>query len=139
MPSKYDDMKVSDIKACLKKVGMSQVGDKGTMIHRLDLFHRCDSKKLTVKGDQNPCLLKGNDLKHCASKLGISPMLTPDEMLTDLVALLEATMPSASSSSANSNGDENSAEGKSGKNVDAVGIAKLVLELSELDDYEVHN
>ena len=144
MPSKYDNMKASEIKDRLKKVGMSQVGDKGTMIYRLDIFDRCDTKKLTVEGDVNPCLLKAGDLKKCASKLGISPMLTSDEILGELVTLLEAssaktstTRPSSSGTSSSSvtagqkGGEQNSS------NIDGVGIAKLILELNETDDYEV--
>jgi hypothetical protein len=145
MPSKYEDMKASEIKDRLKKVGMSQVGDKGTMIYRLDIFDRCDAKKLTVEGDINPCLLKTGDLKKCASKLGISPMLTSDEILGELVTLLEAsaaktaTNRSSSSSSSTSNGSQSATDGQKGgeQSVDGVGIAKLILELSETDDYEV--
>ena len=146
MPSKYDDMKASDIKGRLKDIGMSQVGDKGTMIYRLDLFDRCSSKELTVDGTVNPCLLKAGDLKKHASKLGISPMLTPDEILAELVTILEASKKSeikkSSSSSAESvqvNTDSVSADTSQAKSsgIDAVGIAKRVLELSETDDYEV--
>ena len=142
MPSKYDDMKVSDIKGRLKEIGMSQVGDKGTMIYRLDLFDRCEAKKLSVEGDTNPCLLKAGDLKKCASKLGISPMLTSDEILSELVKMLEASKKnspdkkSSSSASSAKQGSESSGDQGSG-GIDAVGIAKLVLELSETDDYEV--
>ena len=141
MPSKYEDLKVSDIKDRLKKIGMSQAGDKGTLTYRLDLFDRCEARKLTVDGDKNPCHLKAGDLKKCASKLGISPMLTPDEILTELVTLLEASAPRAasesSSSSKSSNADNAQSSKEGGGNVDAVGIAKLVLELNETDDYEV--
>lgn len=70
---------------------MSQVGDKGTLTYRLDLFDKCQAKELTVDGDINPCLLKGNDLKKCASKLGVSPMLLPDEILAELITILEAS------------------------------------------------
>jgi hypothetical protein len=70
---------------------MSQVGDKGTLTYRLDLFDKCQAKELTVDGDINPCLLKGNDLKKCAAKLGISPMLLPDEILAELITILEAS------------------------------------------------
>ena len=146
MPSKYEDMKASDIKGRLKDIGMSQVGDKGTMIYRLDLFDRCSSKELTVDGTVNPCLLKAGDLKKHASKLGISPMLTPDEILAELVTILEASKKSdtkkSSSSTAESNQEKNEslpAEGSQSQSggIDAVGIAKRVLELSETDDYEV--
>lgn len=144
MPSKYENLKASEIKERLKKVGMSQVGDKGTMIYRLDIFDRCDSKKLVVDGDVNPCLLKAGDLKKCASKLGISPMLTSDEILGELVTLLEAssaktsTNRSSSSTSSSVKGSNSSTEGQQGgSNIDGVGIAKLILELSETDDYEV--
>ena len=141
MPSKYEDMKVTEIKDCLKKIGMSQVGDKGTMTHRLDLYDRCDARKLTVDGDKNPCHLKAGDLKKCASKLGISPMLTSDEILAELVTLLEASAPRAASESSSSSKSSNVENGQSAKegggNIDAVGIAKLVLELNETDDYEV--
>jgi hypothetical protein len=141
MPSKYEDLKVSDIKDRLKKIGMSQAGDKGTLTYRLDLFDRCEARKLTVDGDKNPCHLKAGDLKKFASKLGISPMLTPDEILAELVTLLEASAPRAasesSSSSKSSNADNGQSSKEGGGNVDAVGIAKLVLELNETDDYEV--
>jgi hypothetical protein len=70
---------------------MSQVGDKGTLEYRLDLFDKCQAKELTVDGDINPCTLKGADLKKCASKLGISPMLLPDEILAELITILEAS------------------------------------------------
>lgn len=70
---------------------MSQVGDKGTLEYRLGLFDKCQAKELTVDGDINPCTLKGNDLKKCASKLGISPMLLPDEILAELITILEAS------------------------------------------------
>ena len=141
MPSKYEDMKVTEIKDCLKKIGMSQVGDKGTMTHRLDLYDRCDARKLTVDGDKNPCHPKAGDFKKCASKLGISPMLTSDEILAELVTLLEASAPRAASESSSSSKSSNVENGQSAKegggNIDAVGIAKLVLELNETDDYEV--
>ena len=144
MPSKYDNMKASEIKDRLKNVGMSQVGDKGTMIYRLDIFDRCDTKKLTVEGDVNPCLLKAGDLKKCASKLGISPMLTSDEILGELVTLLEAssaktstTRPSSSGTSSSSVTAGQKGGEQNGSNIDGVGIAKLILELNETDDYEV--
>lgn len=146
MPSKYDDMKASDIKGRLKEIGMSQVGDKGTMIHRLNLFDRCSTKKLTVEGTINPCLLKAGDLKKHASKLGISPMLTPDEILAELVTILEASnnnhikkQDSSSSKSTTEQVKSDSAEMPQANSggIDAVGIAKRVLELSETDDYEV--
>mmetsp|Transcript_26973 Transcript_26973/g.25829 ORF Transcript_26973/g.25829 Transcript_26973/m.25829 type:complete len:441 (+) Transcript_26973:101-1423(+) len=138
MPSKYDKLKASEIKDKLKKIGMSQAGDKGTQIYRLDLFDKCQAKELTVDGDINPCLLKGNDLKKCASKLGISPMLLPDEILAELITILEA-----SGSKKQKKDDEGSSSSSSateqsggGGGIDGVSIAKKVLELSETDDYE---
>ena len=132
---------MSDIKDRLKKIGMSQVGDKGTLTYRLDLFDRCDARKLTVDGDKNPCHLKTGDLKKIASKRGISPMLTSDEILAELVTLLEASAPRATSESSSSSKSSDAESGQSAKdgggNIDAVGIAKLVLELNETDDYEV--
>ena len=149
MPSKYDDMKASDIKGRLKEIGMSQVGDKGTMIYRLDLFDRCDAKKLSLEGDLNPCLMKAGDLKKHASKLGISPMLTADEILEEVVKVLEASKKSAptqilTSSSKSSNNENATASNESSEQsnaggIDAIGIAKRVLELSETDDYEVRH
>ena len=71
-------------------------------------------------------------------------MLTSDEILGELVTLLEAssaktstTRPSSSGTSSSSvtagqkGGEQNSS------NIDGVGIAKLILELNETDDYEV--
>ena len=149
MPSKYDDMKASDIKGKLKEIGMSQVGDKGTMIYRLDLFDRCNSKKLSIDGDINPCLMKAGDLKKHASKLGVSPMLTADEILEEVVKILEASKKNTAVPKPNSsvksedpkeetdrNQNEPSEQANS-NGIDAVGIAKRVLELSETDDYEV--
>jgi hypothetical protein len=43
-----------------------------------------------VENDQNPMLLTGGELKKCAAKRGINPMLTPEEMLDELKPLQES-------------------------------------------------
>ena len=143
MSASFNKMSVGDLKARLKNVGMSQAGDKGTLIFRLQLHDKCVSKGLTTfapstGSPQNPCSMKFPDLKVAAAKLGVSPIGTQDEILTGVVEALErlpASKPDGKDQESSTKEKAVSDNNSSGE-VDSIAVARRVLELSEMDDYE---
>lgn len=85
-----------------------------------------------VDTNQNPMLLTGGELKKAAAKRGISPMLTPEEMLDELIKKLENEKGSSVSSSSTVGG---AAATNSSVN-NAIMIAKKIIELAENYDDE---
>mmetsp|Transcript_2272 Transcript_2272/g.2095 ORF Transcript_2272/g.2095 Transcript_2272/m.2095 type:complete len:585 (-) Transcript_2272:113-1867(-) len=130
-------MKTSELKACLKELGMSQGGDKGTLECRISKGE--ESVKLGLKTpDGNPVhQLKLAKLKPYAAKAGISPIGSLDEIMFEYIDFLKKN-------SNNDNGDKGEgddstkAEGgnaSNGKKPDAAGLSSRVLQLAEEDDF----
>ena len=111
---------------------MTQAGDKGTLIHRLELHEKCTKQKLTVEDGRNPCNINIGDLKKYVARAGLSPIGTADELLTSLVNhLSEHTVPALSdTNSAQSMQDTIQSAGPSD-----IEIAKKILQLDASDDY----
>jgi hypothetical protein len=130
MSTKWEKKSAADLKAVLKGFGMTQAGDKGTLIHRIGLHEKCSEQKLVVEDGRNPCELNITDLKRFVARAGLSPIGTADELLTSLVGHLAATGSSGSSRAAAESDLEASTQGPSD-----VEIAKRVIELDASDDY----
>ena len=79
---------VSELKDILKQAGMTQAGDKGTLIYRIGLFNTAKEYKMEHEGT-NICLLKTSSLQKAAAKHGVSPIGNNDEILTAFVAALK--------------------------------------------------
>ena len=137
MSKSFEKMSQNELKGLLKEAGMSQSGDKGTLVFRLGLYNTCRDLNLTVLDGKNPCQLKLSELKTAVAKNGCSLIGNQDEMLTELVGKLKSKKPmesapvSSSASKGESSGDSSSGSG----GIDAVAIARKVLELDELDDW----
>jgi len=118
-PKKQDLESLSnkELKARCKELGLSQTGEKGTLVWRLKLKER--SAALTLDDGRSPFELKAGELKKTAASFGVNPMGTNDELLEGLVAALEKKKP-------------NSGE----KTTSSVDVAKRVLELFDADDFE---
>jgi hypothetical protein len=127
---------MDNLKEHLKSVGMTQSGDKGTLIHRCQLFEKCIDKNIVVENGKNPCLLKAADLKKIVAQNGLSPIGSNDELLTSLVNHLISSQLSTSTSApaANSSAGHNSTT--SSQSPSNVAIARRILELNEIDDFE---
>ena len=89
---------------------------------------------------KNICLLKMGELKKFAARNGVNPMNTQDEILTELVDMLKKrgkTSDSSASSTATPVTDATTATSStSNQAVDPIALARRVLELDELNDYE---
>lgn len=89
---------------------------------------------------KNICLLKMGELKKFAARNGVNPMNTQDEILTELVDMLKKrgkTSDSSASSTATPATDTITATSStSNQAVDPIALARRVLELDELNDYE---
>ncbi len=109
--------------------------DKGTYIWRLKLYDKVVEKALMVDDNRNPMLLPGGELKKVAAKRGISPMLTPEEMLDELIKKLESEKGSTAASSSTSNGETTTTNNNTSTN-NAIIIAKKIIELAENYDDE---
>lgn len=129
----YNKLSASELKEALKKVGMVQSGDKGTLIYRLELYDKCKNNDLKTSNGENPCNLKMAALKVAVAKAGVSPIGTQDELLSALVEYLLLNNTKTSKS-----GEESATSGsKTSKGeMDGVAIAKAILELEEQDDDE---
>lgn len=127
----FDKKSVGELKELLKKAGMVQSGDKGTLVWRLNIHKKCIEKGLHV-GGVNPCEMKMKDLTKACAQSGVSPIGNQDELLDALVKHLEVTKPSTTSSSQSSSSSQSAGGGVS----DPIAIARRVLELDELDDWE---
>lgn len=114
---------VAELKEYLKAIGMSQSGDKGTLLHRVKLYDSCDEKCVLIDG-KNPGLLKLPELRGAAAQRGLSPIGNADELLN---ALVEHLMKQSSSS----DGINPSSSDDRG-----VQIASQVLELGENGEHE---
>ena len=92
---------------------------------------------------KNICLLKMGELKKFAAKNGVNPMNTQDEILTELVDMLKKRgKPTGSSASSSGSSaptpsvSTGAAASASTQTVDPIALARRVLELDELNDYE---
>lgn len=137
---------VQEIKEHLKSIGLSQTGDKGTLIHRISMYDRCVTQNLTVDDNnaiRNPCLLKLSELKISCSKRGLSPIGIQDELLQSLITWLEQNNVSSKKQTSDdkslpdsvNNSQSASTTGRI-SSVDEIAVAKRVLELIDVEDYE---
>ena len=119
----YDNMKLDELKNLLKAAGMTQAGDKGTLVWRLKLLDTCNKKKLVDAAfSKNPCSLKIAELRTASAREGLSPIGNQDELLGELVKHLEKKAPSASSVSKGADGQgKTQASGGSGSGTEADG------------------
>jgi hypothetical protein len=123
-------MKLDELKTLLKAAGMTQAGDKGTLVWRLKLLDTCNKKKLVDAAfSKNPCSLKIAELRTASAREGLSPIGNQDELLGELVKHLEKKAPSAAPASSASKGVDgqgkaqaNSGGGGSGTEADGSGI-----------------
>ena len=122
----YDKLTLSDLKGICKKHGLTQQGEKETIIWRIKLKDKCDSQSLKTFDGSVPYLCNEAKLRIACAKEGVSCIGNKDEMLDLLVSHLANKAGNVSSLSGSSSG--------SGK-VDPVLVAKRVLELDELDDF----
>lgn len=119
----------------LEGKGMTQTGDKGTLIHRCQLYSICEENGIMVNDGVNPCALKPADLKKCVARNGLSPIGSNDELLTSLVNLLKSKPPEQSLKS--TEGENLHVQGESShEGPKDVEIARRIIELDEVDDYE---
>ena len=132
MPTDYERLKVKDLKDLCKKRGCTNSGEKGVLIWRLKLSDRVISSSLEVNG-ATPFALSNGELKKVCAQHGVSPMLTPDEMMEALVKILETKK---AKSSPSSSAAQDSGGGGSSGGPDPVALAQRVMELAEIDDDE---
>lgn len=123
-------MSVSELKEKLRVAGLSQVGDKQTLIFRLKLFSTAQEFSMEYEGT-NVCKLKAADLKKAASKYGVSPIGSNDEILTALVEYLKSKGKPTDQPVANASRTDESSDG-----INPVTVAKRVLQLAEDGDEE---
>ena len=126
----WNSCSTDELKRFLKMVGMTQAGDKGTLVHRCSLYEKCTAHNL-ICADQNPCLLKISRLRKEVSAAGLSPIGTQDELLTSLVDHLIKL------SEVNYETEKRDpSETKAKEKLDAVAIARRILSLAEDDNFE---
>jgi len=137
-----EKLKVGELKGFLKDHGISQTGEKGTLMFRIKAF--LDGERLKIDG-LNPALLKAGELKKECAKRGLSPMGYPDELLESLIGYLKThgsgdstaaasgERPSAQEKTgAESGGNEE--EGNKGGNA-TLALIQRIVELGEEDDW----
>lgn len=123
-------MSVSELKEQLRVAGLSQVGDKQTLVFRLKLFATAKEYNMNYDGI-NVCQLKAADLKKAASKHGVSPIGSNDEILAALVEYLKSKgISTDQQASALPQVESNNAA------VNPVAVAQRVLQLAEDGDEE---
>eukprot|EP01041_Mallomonas_annulata_P002184 gene2184-4248_t len=138
MPPKVknlDKLSANELKTHLKEIGMSQTGDKGTLLYRCQLHEKCVSKDLLVDG-QNPCSMKIGDLRKAVSVLGLSPIGSQDELLASLVGHLELNRPKKVEVSFEKDQNVSSKSQSEGTSIDPIAVARRILALDENDDHE---
>lgn len=127
---------VSELKLCLKDLGMSQAGDKGTLEYRIKKGKESVEFELkTPDGDPVQTLKLGKLKKH-AAKVGISPIGTLDEIMFSYIDFLKKTKRSNNASSTDHK-QEGSKDKKldTSKNAVKQELSEKVLKLSEEDDF----
>jgi hypothetical protein len=135
MTSKWDKMSSTSLKAHLKSIGMTQAGDKGSMIHRCMLYDKVEQNSLTTDDGRNPCVLNITDLKRSASKVGVSPIGTADEILTEYINALVSRGAHTSRQGDSSDPGVLSDLPKAAKTSNPIDIARRIIELDESDDF----
>ena len=150
----YEKLSCPALKEKLKSTGLSQSGEKGTLIWRLKLADKCRIKRLVTTDGVNPCQLKFAELKKAAARVGVSPIGSQDEVFEAFVNYLEKN-PTASTSTSSAQNEQDidveatliqeqasttsiSAHKQStaDNSTHAISIAQKVLELGSEDDYE---
>jgi len=126
----WEKKSLNELKAHLKKCGLSQTGDKGTLVYRCGLYEKCTLNNLLVDG-KNPCSLKLPELRKAVSVLGISPIGNQDELLSSIVDYLYKNNCKAQATEPKNEPNQNIRQ-----EVDPIEIARKVLQLDETDDYE---
>eukprot|EP00039_Didymoeca_costata_P003332 m.66905 g.66905 ORF g.66905 m.66905 type:complete len:567 (-) comp11846_c0_seq1:272-1972(-) len=128
----------AELKRQLKAAKMSQTGDKGTLESRLGLFKTCEDLKLTTADGRHPCHVSFGDLKKIASKVGVSPIGSQDEILTEYINYLKTHASSSGNNKEESNNNPTASAATGGGRTMAqnIALAQKVIELSEIDDFE---
>jgi len=124
---------VAKLKARLKDLGMSQVGDKGTLEHRIKKGNESAEFGLKTPDGDPVHSLKIGKLKKHAAKAGISPIGTLDEIMFSYIDFLKKN-----SSNKNASGDahqESSKQKVGTKKANAAQLSDKVLQLAEEDDF----
>ena len=149
----YEKLSCPALKEKLKSTGLSQSGEKGTLIWRLKLADKCTLKHLITADGVNPCQLKFAELKRVAARVGVSPIGSQDEVFEAYVNYLEnnPTATAASTSSAQNernidveatsiqdqvNSTSSNKQSTADYSNHAISIAQKVLELGSDEDYE---
>ena len=96
------------------------------------------SQGLVTDDGDNPCQLSKSKLQITAAKLGVNPMGEYDAILDEYVRILAASGGGkrAGGDDEGASSSSSSSGGGGGDSVDPVAIARRVLELGEVDDYE---
>jgi hypothetical protein len=145
-----EKLKVGELKGFLKEKGISQTGEKGTLMFRIKAF--LDGERLKIDG-RNPAMLKAGELKKECAKRGLSPMGYPDELLESLIGYLKThgsgdsagAAAAAAAASGDGAGDQKKAGtaggeddeeggGNGGGNA-ALALVQRIVELGEEDDW----
>ena len=134
-------LKVGELKGFLKEQGLSQTGEKGTLLFRIRAF--LDGEKMKIDG-KNPALLKAGELKKACATRGLSPLEYPDELLESLIGWLkthggggdqgnDGAKAEKGASSAAEEGTGGAGGGNDGNVAHA--LVHRILELAEADDW----
>lgn len=119
-------MQIKALKAELKGRKMTQSGDKGTLISRLNMAFDCEEGNLKTPDGDFPYTLKFAKLKGVAAAGGSTPIGSQDEVLAAYVSMLKK----AAGTNTGSNGSSSA-----GKRADPAAVMARVLELEESDDF----
>lgn len=137
-----EKLKVGELKGFLKDHGISQTGEKGTLMFRIKAF--LDGERLKIDG-RNPAFLKAGELKKECAKRGLSPMGYPDELLESLIGYLKTNGSGNGTTAAcgerpsdqkktGAEGGEDEEGGNGGGNA-ALALIQRIVELGEEDDW----
>jgi len=136
----YQKMKAAEVKKCLKDIGMVQSGDKPTLEYRLQKGQESVKFGLKTPDGDAVHLLKMPKLRKHASRVGISPIGTLDEIMFAYIDYLKKNIPS-NSSSGDAKGDVGQADkgsssgGVNDREKNAAMLSDKVLQLDEEDDF----
>jgi len=133
---KTSKLPVESLKSYLRFFGITQSGQKDTLIWRIKLHLK--SLGHSVDG-QNPFNLKAAELRKAVASRGLSPIGDNDELLERLVEYVIQNNKPESSSAPVIEEEANSAQSSGGKKNDqsfGVQMAQKILELAEEEDFE---
>ncbi|TFJ88403.1 hypothetical protein NSK_000752 [Nannochloropsis salina CCMP1776] len=135
-----EKLKVGELKGFLKENGLSQTGEKGTLMFRIKAF--LDGEGMKVDG-RNPATMKAGELKKECAKRGLSPMGYPDELLESLINYLKTHGGADKSTNAAPGVDPKSTDKALGKAEDNIGddgdvasaLVHRIMQLGEEEDW----